>query len=1123
MGMDRGDSGGGPTPSFSEWLREIGLEHYAGVLAENEVDFEIIGTLTEDDLRELGLSLGARRKLLQAAARLDRGATSAANWPSAHFASAASERRQLTVLFCDLVGSTALSKRLDPEELRELLQVYRRACTDRVVRYGGHVAQYLGDGIMAYFGWPRAHEDEAERAVRAALEIVQAVKSVASTQPLHVRLGVATGSVVVGDAEGGDSQLAVGETPNLASRLQRLAGPDEIVIAPSTRRLIAAAFELTDLGEHALKGIVEPVRAWKVEALSKTEGRFEAAHSASTLSPLVGRDEELGLLLRRWEQAKEGEGQVVLIGGEPGIGKSRLTQALRQLLAGEPHVVLRYQCSPFHRNSALHPIIEQLEHAAGFTLEDGLEQKLDKMETVLAGTADEIAQAAPLFAALLSLPQHRYLPADLSPEKQKEKTLDALATQAEALSRQKPVLILYEDLHWVDATTQEALDLLVPRLQALPIFLVATHRPEYSLLWQEQPHVTILGLNRLIRREVVALAQGVAGGKSVPLELLEQIVAKTDGVPLFVEELTKTVLESGLVVERGDRFELDGSLPVLALPSTLRDSLIARLDRLAAVKDIAQIGACIGREFGYELLLRLTPVRGGPLKQALQQLVHAGLIFRKGSPPQATYTFKHALVQDAAYDSMLKSRRHQLHARIAEVLESEFPDRARNQPEILAHHLTEAGLNQNAVRYWIAAGERALSKMAIAETVGHLNTALKVNGLLTVSAERDQHELDVRVLLSTAYQAKEGWGAAEVISSLGQARDLAVRLRATERLVPILFHTRNHYVMRGQFPQALAALDEMRALGETSGDSKALLLSSWLEAEIRCWLGDFAGARRSGEQALAIYDRIVHGQMVHAYNHDPKCGTLVWAGLYLWALGYPDQARRAEEDNLALARDIDHPWNLVWVLLTGAYAQLLGEDIGPVRTRLAEAHAVATEHNLAFLLELIRWWNGIALIKSGEHQEGYSKAIAGEEFWRSSGMVLSVPWSMTCRAEALIGMGRLDEAKQLLDDTLRLSNRTGHVMWDAETHRIVGIVNLAAANPDYATAEASFLKSIEIAHAQEAIAFELRTATDLARLWQAEGRREEAYGLLAPLYERFTEGFDTTDLKQVRKLLAELR
>jgi class 3 adenylate cyclase/ABC-type transport system involved in cytochrome c biogenesis ATPase subunit len=1115
--------------SFSDWLREIGLEHYTQVLVQHEIDFEILAALTDDDLRELGLTLGARRKLLQAAAQLNLGVPDAKAGASATRSSVPSsitgERRQLTVLFCDLVGSTALSERLDPEELRELLQRYRQTCADIVVRYDGHLAQFLGDGVMAYFGWPRAHEDEAERAVRAALEIVHSVKRVQGDEPLRVRLGLATGSVVVGDAgQTGDGQLAVGDTPNLASRLQGLAGPDEVVIASSTRRLIASNFELTDLGEQALKGILQPVRAWKVEALSKSDDRFEATHRALALSPLVGREEELALLLRRWARAREAEGQVVLVGGEPGIGKSRLVRALRQQLAGQPHVVLRYQCSPFHQNSALHPVIEQLEHAAGIAHEDSSEQKLDKLEAVLAGSADEIARAAPLFAAQMSLPLQRYAPMNLSPEEQKERTLEAIAGQVEVLARQQPVLMLYEDLHWTDATSQEALDLLVPRLQTLPVLLVATHRPEYRPRWQEQAHVSALGLNRLSRHEAAALVQGVTGGKALPPELLEQITAKTDGVPLFVEELTKTVLESGMVVERGDAFERSSSLPALALPSTLRDSLIARLDRLGAVKDVAQIGACIGREFDHELLLRLTPLRDRELEQGLQQLIDAGLILRKGAPAQVTYIFKHALVQDAAYDSLLKSRRHQIHARIAEVLEREFPDRVSNAPEILAHHFTEAGMGEPAVPHWISAGRRALSRTAVAEAIGHLNTALRVNALTGASAARDENELDIRVLLWTAYQAMAGWVASEVMESLGRTRELAVRLDATDRLIPIFFHIRNHYAMRGEFRQALSTLDEMRALGEAGGESSALLLATWLESEIRCWLGDFPGAHRCGGEALAIYDADAHSRLVHTYNHDPRCGTMVWAGLWLWALGHPDQARRVDEENVTLARDVGHAWNLAWVLLAGVYPQLLEGELDPVQRRLAEAHAIATEHGLSFLIELTRWWRGIALIRNGEHEEGYLEASAGESFWRSScGGVISIPWSMAHRAEALAGMHRLDDAQALLEETLQLSGRTGHVMWDAETHRIAGNVALAGATPDDCRAEASFLRSIEVARAQQARGFELRTAVDLARLWQTQGRNEEACNLLAPLSDWFTEGFDTPDLKQARSLLAELR
>jgi class 3 adenylate cyclase/tetratricopeptide (TPR) repeat protein len=1111
--------------SFSEWLGKIGLSRYAAVFTEHAIDFDVLRTLSEEDLRELGLVLGDRRRLLQAVAALD--TSTVGNIPDAgELSNQSGERRQLTVMFCDLVGSTALAERLDPEELRALMQAYRKACGDVVARYEGHVAQYLGDGLMIYFGWPSAHEDDAERGVRSALEMVQAVKGVTAVRPLAVRIGVATGAVVVGEASSEDNaeaKLAVGETPNLAARLQALAGPDEIVIAPATRRLVGDAFELSDLGARSLKGIAEPVRAWRVDAVHRTEGRFEAAHGETPLTALVGREEEVALLLRRWNQACGGEGQVVLVGGEPGIGKSRMTQVLREQIAGEPYTTLRYQCSPYHLNSALYPIIEQLEFAAGFAREDSSEQKLDKMESVLAGSTEQIAESQPLIAALLSLPTARYPPLKLSPQKQKEKTLDALAGQVEALARRQPLLMVLEDVHWIDATSQELLDMFLGRLPLLPVLLVVTYRPEHTPAWVGQPNVTSLTLNRLGRRQGAELVGKVTGGKALPQEVLEQILAHTDGVPLFVEELTKSVLESGLLREAGDGYLLQAPLPALAIPTSLRDSLLARLDRLAPVKEVAQIGACIGREFSYELLARVSALSNELLEAALPKLTEAGMVYRRGTPPNATYTFKHALVQDAAYDSLLKSRRAQLHTQIAKVLEEDFPDTVDKDPEVLARHFTQAGLDERAVPYWIKAGQRALMRVALPEAVGHLTTALSVNDRLPVSVERDRQELDIRVLLGTAYLAFRGWPAVEIVQILRPARDLAMGIGADGQLVAILWYIGNHHAVRCEYPRTLEVIEELDALAQSRDDSLPFLVARRAEALWRIWMGDFLTARRAGDQLLRAYDPEKHGQLVQIYNQDPKSDTLLWAGVYFWALGYPDQAKQAVLDQLDMARRLGHAFNLCWSLIGGTYALILRGETQLARQWLAEAEAMAREHAMTYLADVMVPWNdGLALISQGNHAEGYAKVTAALKVWRDGDGLLGVPWASAERAAALMGLKRFAEARTLLDEAVEVINRTGHKMYEAEVHRVLGKLHLQGATHDLDAAQISFLKSLEVARTQEAKGFELRAATSLARLWESQGKRREAYELLAPVYNWFTEGFDTHDLEAARELLQSL-
>ena len=631
--------------------------------------------------------------------------------PTGSLAETAGERRQLTVMFCDLVGSTALSEKLDPEELRSLLHAYRTLCGDVIARYDGFVARYVGDGILTYFGWPTAHEEDAERAVRAALEIVHTVKRASTTEDLAVRIGIATGPVVVGEAAGtGDqSKLAVGSTPNLAARLQAVATADQIVLAASTRRLIGNAFELADVGEHDLKGIAEPVHAWRVERALVTESRFDASRGDSALTPLVGREEELDLLLRRWSQAKDAEGQVVLLSGEPGIGKSRILGALRERLEGQGVQALRFQCSPYYVNSAYWPIIDNFERTLKFTRDETGDAKLDKLEALVVTQYGRPLADVRFIASILSIPcEGRYDALPMTPQKHKDETQRTLVDITEAAARRQPSVMLFEDAHWSDPTTLEVLDLLIDRVKKVPLLVVLTHRPEFQSRWSGHGHVGALNLSKLTRAQSASMVSTLAGGKALPGGLLGQILTRTDGVPLFVEELTKSILKSGELKDIGDHYEY-GSARALTIPATLRDSLMARLDRFMPVKEIAQIGAAIGRDFSYELVAAVAPMPQAQLDDALVRLSESGLAFRRGTPPDAIYTFKHALVQDAASNSLLKSRRQELHAKIAGVIEARFPNVKTSEPEVLADHLTEAGLVEAAIPLWQAAGELASS------------------------------------------------------------------------------------------------------------------------------------------------------------------------------------------------------------------------------------------------------------------------------------------------------------------------------------------------------------------------------------------------------------------------------
>ena len=892
-------------------LETLGLTQYAEAFESSDVDFDVLPSLNEIDLEKLGVSLGHRKRMLKALAEIQTDASDVApitgpipatNVPLAksplaiEATTAEGERRQVTVLFSDMVGSTALSNRLDPEEYRRIMSRYHETAIAAIQRFDGYVQQIQGDGIVAYFGYPIAHEQEADRAIRAGLAIVAGLSGldVGIGEPLRVRIGVASGLVVVSHILAPE-KTAVGETPNLAQRMQTVANPGEVMVSERTKALAGGGFEYEDRGVHQLKGIAEPARVWHVIAESQAASRFEAA-TAGRVVPLVGRDQEIGLLMERWELARAGEGQVVLLNGEPGIGKSRMLRAFRERLGNQIVVTLQYQCSPYYNNTALYPIIDQFERVLQFQRDDTPDTKLDKLEARLIGELGRSKTDCNLIARALSIPcEERYGPLNMTPQRQKDDTLKVLTDVIADIARRHPTVVLFEDAHWADPTSIEILDLLIDKTQSLPLLVFITHRPEFQPAWASRAHVAPLALMRLSRAQSASLILRVANDKPLPQDLVGQIVEKTDGVPLFLEELTKAVLESDILIDKGDRYDYSGKVGHMAIPATLRDSLMARLDRLFPVKELAQIGAVIGREFGYELLAQVSPIKEPHLTECLEKLVASELIFRRGTPPEATYVFKHALVQDAAYDSLLRTKRQELHAQIAGAIVQYFPQWAETEPELLAYHYTAAGMSETAIPYWRRAGELALHRMALTEAIAHLEKGLNLCEPLAASTQRDAIALGIRSILGTAWMALKGWPAPEVRTSFHPAIALAKSLGRNDALLPILWGLWTNVMTQGRIAESPEWVEQMLDAANNSGDSDLLIVGHMAAMSTSFWLGDLLKARERGDQVLALYSQEQHGHLAGILNHDPKTHVGVYASHWTWILGYPDQAVKVSD------------------------------------------------------------------------------------------------------------------------------------------------------------------------------------------------------------------------------------
>lgn len=1108
------------------WLSGLGLARYATTFAKSEITPEVLPHLSDADLKALGLPMGPRKLVLAAIKELGKPDRRSPNPNAGSTPRPEAERRQLTVMFVDLVGSTALSAQFDPEEMAEVIGKYQNAVAAEITRVNGHVAKFMGDGVLAYFGWPRAHEDEAERAVRAGIAITAVVAKLVTPakEPLGARVGIATGLVVVGDLVGeGSAQEAavVGETPNLAARLQSIAEVGSVVVAAPTRRLLGERFDLIDLGTYELKGFVTPVQAWQVVGESQAESRFEALRGMR-LTSLVGRDQELAVLLECWRRAKDGRGQVALLSGEPGIGKSRIAVALRGQLRSEKCLSLRYHGSPYHTNSALFPVLDQLRRAAGIEHHDVPEVKLAKLQELLALAVSDPKSAIPLIAEHLAIPTtDRYPPSELAPEQKKAKTFQALLAQLEGLAAKQPVLMTVEDVHWFDPTSLELFDRVVDRIERLPVLLVVTFRPEFASRWTG-PQVTWLTLDRLGPNESTVLIDHLAGGRPLPAALQAHILAKTEGVPLFVEELTKAVLESELLCETGERYELSSSPTSLAIPSTLQDSLLARLDRLTPVKEIAQIGAVIGREFSYELLVAAAQMDDPKLRTALNELIRAELAFCRGIPPDALYTFKHALVRDAAYESLLKSRRQQLHCRIATLLRDRFPDRAEAEPEVLAHHATEGGLIDDAVLYWHKAGLRANHRSADAEAIAHLSKGLQLLATLPETPARHNCEIDLQLALGIPQAVAQGRGSAAAMATYTRAQELCERHGGeTSQLFPALRGRWTAYRARGQMRKARDLADRLVAIARHSGDQSLLLEAHHAQWATHYCLGEWQSVCEHTAQGLALY-RSEH--FSHAFifsGHDPAVCATAHEGVSLWMLGFPDRALGRAEEAVTLARKLSHPPSVMHALWPAMVVHCFRRDVAAARDKIEAMSQIAHDGMPRFIADEKLQMAYISVLE-GEQQARagmilMQEALAADEDVEAKGFYVSLFASVCGLA------GEADAGLNALKPAIAEVATTGARLWESELHRIAGNLLLSSATFDLERSEAHYLRAIEVAREQHAASLELRASTSLARLWAHHGDRRRAYDLLAPVYAWFTEGFKTRDLIDARDLLDQLR
>ena len=1090
-------------PDLATWLRGHGLERYADLFVRHEIDFSTLRILTDGDLAEIGLPFGPRKRLLAALKALGDPQLPAED----------EQRRQLTVLFCDVVGYTRLAAELDPEILTDMVRGYEDLCAASVARYEGYLFQRLGDGVVAFFGYPLAHEREAERAIRAGLDILDGARTL--EHPLELRIGIATGIVLV--SSGG--RMAVGDAMNLAARLQAAAEPGAIAVSSTVRKLAGAAFRYAPLGDIELKGFPVPVPAFRVEG----QEAIPADSAAASDQMPVGREAELAELAALWhEVCANGSGRAAAISGEPGIGKSRLASDLCARIVAPENRIIRFQCSPFHLATPLYPVIAHFESTMGFTRSLQPDERLERIEALVCGRHGLPRADVRFIAALLSVPfAHRFGEITEPPRLAKAETLRILLAMIASACAAAPAVMLFEDLHWADATTLEAIDLLVSQRERIPVFLVATCRPEFTPRWAGAADCRAIALPRLTPEQSQEVIRRCTGGLALPPAIEGMIVEKTDGVPLFLEEITRALLESGQFAQVGDRFVQAGGIITVSLPDSLRGSLAARLDKLVKAKRVAQIGAVVGRSFNRDFLAAIGIHDAALLDEGLEQLVDSGLAQLEDRIGSRNYIFKHALVQDAAYDSLLLSQRRSLHNRVAELLTEQDPGLADRQPELVAHHLTAAGASARAVPLWLKAAEIAMQRFAISEAASHLRMGLSQVGALPPGPERDLLELRYRAALGHVLVAERGWAHPELSAVLVPAWALASSLRHSASYVPILNALWVHHMSADKLAVSREWAQRALEIGLETADSDLTLVAHRALSGTYHWEGKFALARKHGDLLQAMYDPQKHWHVVQKTNTDPLTGEAVYRAQYLWMMGYPDQAVAACEARDAHARKRGHPFDLAFALTLGAQLYEFLNRPAELESRADEASAMGRRFGVPLFFDMMcEISRGVAWLRAGRLEEAARQIERSVARLASTGHRVWLPYLLALRGEALARLGRTEDAARQIDECIERIEQGEQRSHFAEVLRLRGWLH--GLEGDRANAERLLHRAIALARSQEARSWELRAATTLAELLERHGETEAALATVKPVHDWFSEGFGTCDLQAAARLIARL-